>query len=211
MPFHTHVFINKEIWLCYLLPMSINNCLQPSQHTKQKLASWGKRIKSCFPALSVQLLQRLIQSVVLLVTASVDEALWFLSFVLSLRFSFLPWSHCGLSQPAAHPAPGAGSACALPCSVLHALHPSATRKKHYMRKAWTLNSTSWGGARRCGGGGFGGYASAKLFAPTSLPLLFLSFPYSSTSYTMEILCRWLKTTKPDRRCNFCTLKHDVMS
>lgn len=116
--------------------------------------------------------------------------------------------HYELSQPVAHPAPGAeGSLClALLCPACTA--PLCHCTKHHMSKAWALNSTWWGGARGCDGDSYGDYVTANLFAPTSLPPL--SFPYSSTSYTMEILCRWFKTTKSNIRCNFCTLKHDVM-
>lgn len=163
--------------------MSITNWLQATQHTEQKLASWGKGIKSCFPALSVQLLQGLIQSVVLLVTASVDEVPWFLSFLLSLRFPFLPWSvsspyHCESSPSLWHAlllGSGRQLCLALLCSECSA--PPLPPHKPTCKQSLNIEQFMIRRCRRCDGRQLWWLYNCKTHCPISLPLL--SFPYSS--------------------------------
>lgn len=123
MPFHSHVSISKEIWLCHLLPMSITNWLQATQHAKQKLASWGKgsELLSCS-----QLLQRLTQSAVWLRMLMKYCDFWHLCFLWALH------SYLAGCISTVRSLPACGTPCSwsrrqlLPCFVLRALHPSAT-------------------------------------------------------------------------------------
>lgn len=128
--------------------------------------------------------------------------------MLSLSFAFLPWRvhlHATVrALPAcARPALGAGGSS---CPGLSCVHCTPL-PPHKPPRGQSLSTPQYR-VRRCQGCDGWWLYNCKASPCHASPVL--SILLLSTNYTKEILCRYFKTIKTDRKCIFCILKYVVM-